>query len=158
MATQEQQAAFDYYAQDPEKFASAEALNAYAESPEQFSQSPYYAKKAQKVDFKKYAGTWKEKTVSPVPWYEKGLHDVKATYEPQKDGSVKVTNTGITKEGRIKKIEGVARPLTPDNRKLQVSFGFLRSGTYEIVDVDKKYKQAVVKDGTGTVWVLERTT
>jgi lipocalin len=103
------------------------------------------------VDLKRYAGTWKQESVKNEPWFQKGCKDVKAKYTLRKDGTVKVVNTC---DGR--KIQGVARSVSKDNRRLKVDFGFpFREGDYFIKDINKGYTRAVVKGGK-TEWVLVR--
>lgn len=117
---------------------------------------------ASKVDLNKYAGTWRQKDVSPEPFYQRGLTKVTATYTPRKDGTIKVVNTGITEDGKKKRIEGTAKPVSKDNRELDVTFGksplakLLMHGSYKIVKIDSQYKRATVKGGDGTTWHLER--
>lgn len=104
-----------------------------------------------KIDLKRYAGTWKQKSVKNEPWFQRGCKDVKAQYTVKGDGTVRVVNTC---DGR--KIEGTARSVSADNRKLQVDFGFpFRKGDYIIKSVNKDYTKAVVKSGK-TEWVLTR--
>lgn len=117
--------------------------------------------RANKVDLKKYSGTWEQVSVDPVPPFQKGLRDVKAKYELKKDGSVKVVNTGVNEEGRVEKIEGVAKSVSKDNRQLEVQFGsnpiaklFMR-GKYNIKKVDAKYTKATVEGG-GYTWRLKK--
>lgn len=104
-----------------------------------------------KVDLKRYAGLWKQESVKNEPWFQKGCKRVTARYVLKKDGTVKVVNSC---DGR--KIEGTARSVSKDNRKLKVNFGFpFKEGDYFIKDVNKDYTRAVVKSGK-TEWVLTR--
>jgi lipocalin len=106
------------------------------------------------VDFEKYMGQWREKVVAPVPWYERGLRDVRAEYSLNPDGTVKVVNSGVRDDGELSSREGTAKLVS--GNVLDVSFGPFMSGTYEVVDVDDDYTKAVVRGGDGTVWVLQR--
>jgi|PlaIllAssembly_1097288.scaffolds.fasta_scaffold10493_6 lipocalin len=106
---------------------------------------------SKKIDLKKYAGVWKQESVTPEPWFQKGCKDVKAKYELKPDGNMKVTNYCGNR-----KIVGEAVPLSKDNRKLAVSFGFpWFPGKYEIKKVDPDYKHATVTSGEYT-WRLRK--
>lgn len=113
---------------------------------------------AQKVDLKRYAGTWKQESVKNEPWFQKGLQDVTATYKPRKDGKITVINKGVDAKGRVKVAKGVARSVSEDNRRLKVSFApfGLFEGEYNIKKISPDYKRAVVQGGK-TTWVLKKT-
>jgi hypothetical protein len=104
-----------------------------------------------KVDLKKYAGTWKQVRVENEPWFQKGCADVTAKYVLNKDGTVTVTNTCGKRS-----IEGTAKSVSRDNRKLEVSFGFpFPKGEYVIEHVNPTYTKAVVRGGK-TRWELQK--
>jgi lipocalin len=105
---------------------------------------------AMRVDLSRYAGTWEQESVENEPWFQRGCKDVTANYKLNRGGTVKVTNTC---DG--KKIEGTAKSVSRDNRKLEVSFGPFQRGEYNIAKVNKDYTRAVVKSGK-TTWVLRR--
>jgi apolipoprotein D and lipocalin family protein len=107
---------------------------------------------ARGIDLKKYQGKYRQVPVKPTPWFQKGCKKVTAEYTLQKDGTMKVVN-----KCDDRKIEGVAKPISDDNRKLSVDFGFpYPSGEYNIKKVDKDYNNVVVEGGDGTVWKLKR--
>lgn len=106
------------------------------------------------VDWKKYAGVWKQKAVSPVPWFQKGCEGTKAKYESL-NGKIKVTNM-CTKNGKTESVTATAKPINKNTLEIDFGFGPFGKGTYEVVDVNKEYTKAVVRGGDGTTWVLER--
>lgn len=104
-----------------------------------------------KVDLSRYQGKWKQVSVKNEPWFQKGCKNVTAKYKLKKDGTMSVTNKCDGRE-----IKGTARSVSDDNRKLKVDFGFpFAEGDYNIVKVDKDYKNATVRGGK-TVWKLRR--
>ena len=103
-----------------------------------------------KVDLKRYMGTWKQISVNPEPRFQRGCKNVKAIYKLRPDGKVAVTNVC---DGR--KIKGVARSVSDSNRHLKVSFFPLIWANYNIVKIDKNYKNATVKGGKYT-WKLKK--
>lgn len=104
-----------------------------------------------KVDLRRYAGEWRQESVKNEPWFQRGCKDVRARYSLNKDGSVRVVNSCDGRE-----VEGVARSVSDDNRRLKVSFGFpFGEGDYRIKSVDDDYSRAVVRSGD-TEWVLVR--
>jgi apolipoprotein D and lipocalin family protein len=104
----------------------------------------------EKINLKRYMGTWKQISVRPVPWFQKGCKDVKAHYKLRDDGKVDVINICDGRERR-----GVARSVSDDNKELKVSFFPLISGEYNIVKLDKDYKNVTVKGGKYT-WKLQK--
>jgi lipocalin len=115
------------------------------------------AKSVKTVDLNKYAGTWKQQSVKNVPWFQKGLKDVTATYTLKRSGQVEVVNRGVDEDGKVKTARGIARSVSPDNKTLKVSFSpfGLFEGEYKIKSVDPDYTKAVVQGGK-TTWVLVR--
>lgn len=106
-----------------------------------------------KIDLKRYAGTWHQVSVKPTPWFQRKCQgkEVTATYELRKDGKIDVINKCGDDVAK-----GVARSVSDDNSKLKVSFGIpFIEGDYNIVELDKEYKHAVVKGGDYT-WRLKR--
>lgn len=114
-------------------------------------------KTVNKVDLKKYAGKWKQKSVKNEPWFQKGCEDVSAEYTALPNGNIKVVNRCKDKDGNVRAVEGTAYSVSDDNKKLVVQFGnsIFRTGKYEIVKVNPEYTKATVKGGK-TVWELER--
>lgn len=105
-----------------------------------------------KINLKKYMGTWKQISVRPVPRFQKDCKNVKAIYKLRKDGKVDVVNIC---DGRD--IHGVARSVSKSNKELEVSFFPFIWGEYNIVKLDKDYKNATVKGGKYT-WRLKKCT
>ena len=103
-----------------------------------------------KVDIKRYMGTWKQISVNPEPHFQKGCKNVKAIYKLRADGKVIVENVC---DGR--RIKGVAKSVSENNRHLKVSFFPFIWGDYNIVKLDKNYKNATVKGGKYT-WKLKK--
>jgi lipocalin len=106
------------------------------------------------IDLKRYAGTWEQVSVKPVPWFQKKCSDKKvtATYSLRKDGKIDVINKCGTDVAK-----GIARSVSKDNSKLKVSFTpfGLFEGEYNIVQLDDKYRNVVVKGGN-TIWKLRK--
>jgi apolipoprotein D and lipocalin family protein len=104
-----------------------------------------------KVDLSKYSGKWKQ-VASTRPWFQKDCKKVTAQYSLNPDGTVKVVNSC---DGR--KITGIARSVSSDNKNLKVSFGLpFPPGDYKIVYLDPQYKHAIVSSGNNTAWILAR--
>ena len=110
----------------------------------------------QKVDLKRYSGTWYEIASYPQ-FYERGSTKVKATYTP-KDGYIEVFNQSI-KKGKPNEIKGKAFVVdNSGNAKLKVQFFWPFKGNYWIIDLADNYSWAVVSDpGRSTLWILSRT-
>jgi lipocalin len=108
-----------------------------------------------KIDLKKYQGTWYQASINRVPWYEKGLTNVKAKYKLLPNGQVQVINSGVDENGKLQESRGIARSVSEDNRHLKVSFFPPFEGDYNIKEIDPKYTRVKVEGG-GTKWVLTR--
>lgn len=112
------------------------------------------------VDLNKYAGKWYE--IARLPHrFEKDLVNVTATYELLPDGKIKVLNEGYKKtaDGKHKTAKGKAwRPDPKVPGVLKVSFFWPFSGSYRIIDLDKKdYSYSVVTSDTKKyLWLLCR--
>ena len=106
--------------------------------------------KSKPIDLKRYMGTWEQISVHPEPRFQRGCKNVKAIYKLREDGKVIVTNVC---DGR--KISGIAKSVSKDNRHLKVSFFPLLWGDYNIVKIDKNYRNATVKSGNIT-WKLKK--
>lgn len=103
-----------------------------------------------KINLKRYMGTWKQISVKPVPWFQKGCKNVRANYKLRDDGKVDVLNICDDREKR-----GVARSVSDNNKELEVSFFPLIWGEYNIVELDRAYKNVTVKGGKYT-WKLKK--
>lgn len=109
-------------------------------------------------DVARYAGTWYE-IARLDHWYERGLTDVTATYQPQGDGTLKVTNRGYdAKAGTWRQAVGKARfNGAADVASLKVSFFGPFYGGYHVVALDPDYQWALVAgDGRANLWILAR--
>ncbi len=111
------------------------------------------------VELSRYLGTWYE--IARIPnWFEKDLVGVTATYTLKPDGEIEVRN-----EGRIKTLDGekktaIGRAWVPDPDqpgRLKVSFFWLVSADYIVVELDKDYQYALVGSGRDYLWILSRT-
>ena len=108
-----------------------------------------------KVDLNKYMGTWKQLSVKPTPFFQKGCKDVTAKYKLRKDGKVDVTNK-CEVNGKTKTAKGTARSISKNNKKLKVSFGIpFIEGDYNIVRLNPSYTRATIKGG-GYTWELQK--
>ena len=119
---------------------------------------PHGAKPVKNFDVLKYLGKWYE--IARLDYkYERNLINVTAEYTPNPDGSIKVKNTGYdvdkeTWETRIGEAEFVGRK---DRGRLKVSFFKPIWSGYNIIDIDKDYKHAlVVGNNTKYLWILSR--
>ena len=108
-------------------------------------------------DVKKYMGKWYEIARTPNP-FEKDLSSVTAIYTLEKDGSVKVINSGILPDGKRKTIAGKA---LMDGKAgeglLKVSFFRPFYGEYKIVKLSPQYEYSIVVSGKKYLWILSRT-
>jgi apolipoprotein D and lipocalin family protein len=110
-----------------------------------------------KVDLARYAGDWHEIESFPS-WFQGGCTGTKAAYTPQPDGTIKVVNTCVRRNGRATSIEGSARAVPGSNNgKLKVRLFGPFEGDYWIVELDPAYRWAAV--GTPDrryLWILAR--
>lgn len=118
----------------------------------------------EKVDLKRYAGTWHE--VSRLPnWFQKSCVRSMAEYTPLPDGRMQVRNTCYKAKGRTSGVTGTAMAVAGSgNAKLKVKFrGFAslapvpEEGNYWILALDPQYRWAMV--GTPDrqfLWMLAR--
>ncbi len=112
------------------------------------------------LDLDRYLGTWYE-TARYENFFERGLRDVSAVYEKQEDGSIRVTNSGSTEDGKRKVSTGKAtKEADSPAGELQVSFippHALFSTDYRILYVTPDYEGALVSDDDGSsLWLLQR--
>jgi apolipoprotein D and lipocalin family protein len=119
------------------------------------------------LDLGRYAGLWYEIARLPNRFQKVCQGDVTATYELREDGTIKVINACIGKNGELEKAEGVARVSDSSGpaSKLEVRFApaFLSFlpfvwGDYWVIDLASDYSHAVVgSPGRDYLWVLSRT-
>ena len=117
------------------------------------------------VNAEQYLGTWYE--IARLDHsFERGLDNVTAHYEMNKDGSIKVTNKGYNrKEGKwdtaIGKAYFIEKPNTDGTYlgQLKVSFFGPFYGAYNIMALDKQYYNYVMICGPDKdyLWILSRT-
>lgn len=107
------------------------------------------------VDLKKYLGTWFE--VARVKnKFEPEMTHVKAEYSLNRDGSIKVTNSGYV-DGKLRSISGVAEE-TDEPGVLRLSFFPGQESFYKILFVSDDYSYALVGgDKKDNLWFLSRT-
>lgn len=111
----------------------------------------------EKVDLKRYVGTWYE--IASLPkWFQKGCKNTTATYKLKNDGDVAVTNR-CDKDDEVSEVNGKAWVVDPQtNAKLKVQFFWPFSGDYWIIALDVEYRYVMV--GTPdreSLWILSRT-
>lgn len=110
------------------------------------------------VDLKRYSGRWYEIARYPNRFQEKCAGGVTAEYTPQADGTIKVTNSCITKDGERESVTGRAK-VVPDtgNARLKVSFFGPFYGSYDIIGLAKDYSWALVgHPSRDYLWILAR--
>jgi len=117
------------------------------------------------VDLTRYAGTWYEIARLPNRFQAKCAGEVVATYQPQPDGRIVVTNRCRTSTGEVTVATGIARrvdgrpPSVLEVRFAPAFLSFLPAvwGDYQIIALGPDYDHAVV--GTpdrAYLWVLSR--
>lgn len=118
------------------------------------------------VQFDRYLGTWYEIARKPMYFQRKCAKNVTANYMLNQDGTVAVTNSCITFEGKADQAHGQAFVMNaPANSQLKVSFlpKAIRwlpvgRGDYWILKLDSDYKVALVGDPQlKYLWLLSRT-
>jgi apolipoprotein D and lipocalin family protein len=114
---------------------------------------------AEKVDLRKYTGTWYEIARLPNS-FEKGLECVTATYTLKENGKIRVLNKGYSaKKGKYQTAKGTA--WVPDKAfpgRLTVTFFWPFSGNYYIISLEEHYQYALVGDPSRKfLWVLARS-
>jgi apolipoprotein D and lipocalin family protein len=110
------------------------------------------------LEVKKYIGKWFE--IARVDnKFEKGLSDVTAEYQLQKDGSIKVINSGFSKKkNKRNQAIGKAKFTSKENNGgLKVSFFGPFYSAYNIVQLDDDYQYALIfGKNTKYLWILSR--
>jgi apolipoprotein D and lipocalin family protein len=111
-------------------------------------------------DVRKYLGTWYE--IARLDYkFEHNLTNVTATYSLTDDGDLLVDNKGFSPEKQLwKESTGNAKFVkSPEEARLKVSFFGPFYAGYNIIDIDKHYKHAlVVGNNLKYMWILSRTT
>ena len=112
-------------------------------------------------DVNRYLGKWYE--IARLPhWFEKDLVNVTATYELNKDGTIKVINAGYKKTSEGKHKVAVGKAWIPDPgeaARLRVRFFWPFSADYKIIRLDNEnYSYSLVTSSTKKyLWILSRT-
>ena len=106
-----------------------------------------------KVDLNKYQGKWYDQASFPT-WFDKNCEGQRAEYKVRPDGKVDVINTCLPSGRQVK---GTARSVSKDNKNLKVSFFPLIEGDYNILYLDKGYKNVVVGSSSKNyLWILTK--
>ena len=111
------------------------------------------------VDLARYAGKWYEIARLPNRFQRNCASDTSATYALTGGGKISVLNECRTADGRVTSAKGTARVAsrTGPNTKLKVTFFWPFYGDYWIIDLDPRYRWAVVGDpGRKYFWILAR--
>lgn len=116
------------------------------------------------LDLNRYSGLWYEVGRLPLRWEDADASDITAEYTPEDDGSLRVDNRCIDKDGAPSQAIGRANPVNGQAGRLQVSFlpQFLQwvpftKGDYWVLKIDDAYTVALV--GTPdhrNLWLLAR--
>ena len=116
------------------------------------------------LDLNRYSGLWYEIGRLPLRWEQEQASDITAEYTLEDDGSVRVDNRCIDKNGKPSQALGRATPVPGRTGQLQVSFlpELLRwipftKGDYWVLKLDDAYSVALV--GTPdrrNLWLLAR--
>ena len=106
----------------------------------------------------RYLGTWYEIARLPNS-FEKDLTNVTATYSINKNGMVKVLNSGFnTRKQKQSTAIGKAKFAEKnDIGHLRVSFFWVFYGDYIVLDLDSEYHYALVASSHKYLWILSRT-
>ena len=108
------------------------------------------------LDLDRYLGTWYEIARFDHS-FERGVEEAKAVYTLNKDGTVKVVNSGI-KNGKPKTAVGKGKR-TDEPGLLRVSFFGPFYADYRVMMIDADYSYALVgSGGADYLWILSRTT
>lgn len=105
----------------------------------------------------RYLGKWYEIARTPN-YFERGLAQVTAEYSRNGD-EIKVVNSGIAEDGKLKSISGRARSVgDPAVGELEVAFFWPFFSDYRIVKLAPDYRYSVVVGSDlDYAWVLART-
>ena len=107
------------------------------------------------LDLDRYLGTWYEIARFDHS-FERGVEEAKAVYTLNKDGTVKVVNSGV-KAGKPKTAVGKGKR-TDKPGLLRVSFFGPFYADYRVMRIDADYNYALVgSGGAGYLWILSRT-
>lgn len=117
-------------------------------------------KPVENFKIEQYLGDWYEIGRFDFKW-EKDMKNVQANYSLNKNGTIKVTNSGYDYvAGKDKKSIGKAKFASKqmDIGKLKVSFFGPFYSAYTVIALDGEYKYALVAGAnTKLLWILSRT-
>ena len=107
------------------------------------------------LDLDRYLGSWYE--IARLDHsFERGVEECKAVYTLNRDGTIKVVNSGI-KAGKPKTAVGKGKR-TDQPGLLRVSFFGPFYADYRVMMIDEDYGYALVgSGGAGYLWILSRT-
>ena len=110
----------------------------------------------EKLDIKKYLGTWFEIARKPN-YFEQGLSCITATYSLKENGKIDVLNKGHN-GSKFKIASGTAKiPDTNEPAKLKVSFFGPFYADYQVIDLDSNYQYALIGEPSREyLWILSR--
>ncbi|TGL72463.1 lipocalin family protein [Leptospira jelokensis] len=121
------------------------------------STSPFDSYAETNVDWNQFLGTWNEiKRIDNS--FQSGLSAVSATYSLPGDGTIRVTNQGLSATGETR-LDGVALIPNPSVGKLKVSFFFpFFFGDYLVLRIDRQGYQTALIGGPDPnfLWVFSR--
>ena len=107
------------------------------------------------LDLDRYLGSWYEIARFDHS-FERGVEEAKAVYTLNRDGTIKVVNSGI-KSGKPKTAVGKGKR-TDQPGLLRVSFFGPFYADYRVMMIDEEYSYALVgSGGAGYLWILSRT-
>lgn len=108
-------------------------------------------------DINKYLGLWYEIARMDFYW-EKDKTNTTARYLLNDDGTIQVINRGFDQKSKEwKRSKGIAKQVKEGYGKLKVSFLGPIYSPYTIIDLDDKYKYALVTGkNTDYLWILSR--
>ncbi|HJI19700.1 MAG: lipocalin family protein [Alistipes sp.] len=108
------------------------------------------------LDINRYMGDWYEIARYDHP-FERGLVEVKATYRMAADGRIEVVNCGIDYRTERSRVAHGRAKLTPIQGKLRVSFFWFFYSDYNVMELDRDYRWAVVGSRSNKhLWILAR--
>ncbi len=116
----------------------------------------------EQVDLFRYTGTWYEVGKTPNPFQRSCVSNTTAEYQFI-DGRISVINRCMSKKGKMKSVEGVAKVMNDSNSKLKVSFVKVFGkqifwGDYWILGLAEDYSWALVGEpGQRYAWILSRS-
>jgi apolipoprotein D and lipocalin family protein len=111
------------------------------------------------VNLDRYMGKWYEIARLPNRFQRECASDTTASYTLRPNGKITVINECRKSDGRLKSARGTARVASGKgpNTKLKVTFFWPFYGNYWIIDLDEKYRWAVVGEPDRKyLWILSR--